>query len=345
VKKFLLSLIVIFTVSLITGCGGVVDISRMQFEAPIQGLGKVAVVVHDQRPFVVNENKQPNFIGLRRNGYGMPMDVVTKSGETLADDVSAIITSSLRGSGFQAKSFEVTHEETVESSINKIVKEQYDRVVVFTISQFRSDTWFEVELVWALSLDVYDNAGSMLSHYSLEGQDEALYKNSMGVSKAQGQKAIVGKLALILHEMLVEPKTQLAMTFEPKNAVNILSQDDIAHLDIEEDILALKEQIEAGDPIKMKFRAQNLYRTGVTDQDVLDQLAELIWEERESNNRYVVNCLGYLCKTFMKAKDPRYTLFFKELEKNAKSRKLRKYAIRTSGRLDVGVVEQFKIDN
>ena len=56
--------------------------------------------VEDWRPYVLSHDKEPNFIGLQRGGYGEPWDVTTGSGKPMTEDMSAAIEKGLKDVGY-----------------------------------------------------------------------------------------------------------------------------------------------------------------------------------------------------------------------------------------------------
>jgi hypothetical protein len=61
----------------------------------------VAVVVVDRRPYVVSGDKDPDFVGLQRGGFGNPFDVTTASGKALASDIADDVTAAPQEAGRQ----------------------------------------------------------------------------------------------------------------------------------------------------------------------------------------------------------------------------------------------------
>src|ERR1043165_6626851 len=53
--------------------------------------GKATVAAQDRRAYVLNGDKQENFAGLSRGGFGNPFDVRTESNQPLADDFGRTI--------------------------------------------------------------------------------------------------------------------------------------------------------------------------------------------------------------------------------------------------------------
>ncbi len=76
------------------------------------GTTKVAVATHDQRNYVKNGDKQPDFVGLQRGGFGNPFDITTASGNALAQDVTETICRSLASKGFHTTPVIVNYSET-----------------------------------------------------------------------------------------------------------------------------------------------------------------------------------------------------------------------------------------
>ena len=62
---------------LIAGCaaGNQYDYSGSDLALPITGSGDIGVAVLDVRPYVLNGDKKPDFVGLQRGGFGNPFDV------------------------------------------------------------------------------------------------------------------------------------------------------------------------------------------------------------------------------------------------------------------------------
>jgi hypothetical protein len=61
---------------------------------------KIAVDVQDQRSYIVNGMQKPDFVGVWQAKY--PLHFYTSSGNPLAEDLSDLITKSLRDRGLDA---------------------------------------------------------------------------------------------------------------------------------------------------------------------------------------------------------------------------------------------------
>ncbi len=213
-KGYFLKVIVLFAmIFFLGGCRATqYDLTKSQLKANFQGSGKVAIGVQDLRPFVVDRTKPPTFIGLHRDGVGMPKDANTKSGKTLAEDMVTILTSSFTANGFQVTPFPISTNDNQEALIEQQAASAYDKIIVVTLKQFRSDSWMEVELQWEIKMSVYDGKETLLAEKESAGFEEGLKRNYMGIiSGGQAQKAITGKLGVILVELVASLECQKAI--------------------------------------------------------------------------------------------------------------------------------------
>lgn len=212
-KCFCYLLGMMLVVILVGGCrAGRYDLTKSQLKPDFQGSGKVAITVQDKRPFVLDGTKPATYIGIHRNGLGVPRDVGTRSGKTLAEDVAKIVASSFGAAGFETTQFSLSPDDNLESSLNRLASSAYDKIVVLTLEQFRSDSWAEVELQWAITMRVYDGKGKLLGEKDNTGTVEGLKRNYTGaISGGQAQKAISTKLTAILAELINAPKCQQAI--------------------------------------------------------------------------------------------------------------------------------------
>ena len=198
---------------LVGGCrGGRYDLTKSQLKPDFQGSGKVAIGVQDKRPLVLDSTKPQTYIGIHRTGLGIPKDIGTRSGKTLAEDVATIVASAFSATGFEVTQFSLSPEDNQESSLSRLESSAYDKIIVFTLDQFRSDSWAEVELKWAITMRVYDGRGKLLTEKDSTGTVEGLKRNYTGaISGGQAQKALATKLTTILAELINAPECQRAI--------------------------------------------------------------------------------------------------------------------------------------
>ncbi len=134
--------------------------------------GEVGVAALDKRSFIVNSDKEPNFIGLQRGGYGNPFDVETQSGRPLSSDIVNALSKALQKTGFEAKPVYTDHSQTVLEVKNILMKKEADRLLLLTIYQWKSDTMVNVGLYYNLEIKVFSKEGKELAEKRIQGEDD-----------------------------------------------------------------------------------------------------------------------------------------------------------------------------
>ena len=82
------------------------DFTKIHLNINLASSARVAIAVQDLRPFLMSGEKPASYIGIHRDGLGIPKDGAnTKSGKPLAEDLSALLVANLSRNGFKARSF------------------------------------------------------------------------------------------------------------------------------------------------------------------------------------------------------------------------------------------------
>lgn len=145
--KFRLILVLALSV-VITGCaiGTKIDYSSGHIEFDkfsLNDQGGCSIEVVDKRPYVLSGKKSPNFVGIRRGGYGNPFNVKTESGQPLADDLTKL---------FSASYAAVIGSPCGKSSVDPVRKE-----IVYTLNEWKTDVMvrgkFIYDVTTAVSID------------------------------------------------------------------------------------------------------------------------------------------------------------------------------------------------
>lgn len=95
--------------------------------------------------------------------------------------------------------------------------------------------------------------------------------------------------------------------------------------------------------LTLRYTAKDLYKQNITDKETLDLIAEKIWLERHTEDKYMADAIAWLCKSIMQAKNPRYKEIMKNTYSQASSSKLKKYAKNAYKSLPTTETLQFKI--
>jgi hypothetical protein len=164
---------------LISGCAVGVTHRYHDSIADVQatGTGSLAVVVQDARPYVVTGNKTPNFVGLSRDGHGIPFDVSTESGRPLADDIGASVCQSLRQKGFSCTMLETQPKAMIDDTAMKTRAVEAARranavcVLLLFLNEWKSDTYLNVALIYDVVLVALKADGSTATTERIQGRD------------------------------------------------------------------------------------------------------------------------------------------------------------------------------
>ena len=156
----------------VTGCavGNKYDYQNADISLPVSGSATLGLGVVDNRSYVLEGKKKPNFIGLQRGGFGNPFDVTTKSGEPLTDDMSKVIAKALSNNGFVVKNlyFSSPDSSIVASSITKNGEEKN---VVLTVTEWKTNIYMKMSLEFDLLLQVIAKDGTVIAKNHAKGEE------------------------------------------------------------------------------------------------------------------------------------------------------------------------------
>lgn len=132
----------------------------------------VAIATHDQRQYVLSGQSAPNYVGMQRGQYGFPFNVMTVSGKTLAEDMTASICNSLSTRGFKTVAVTVAHSDSKNRVVEKMREQKSNRLLLLSLNKWQSDSFLNTVLSYDLRLDVFDAEGNKLAEEGLKGDDE-----------------------------------------------------------------------------------------------------------------------------------------------------------------------------
>lgn len=135
----------------------------------------VVVAVTDQRPYVLDGDKLPQFVGLQRAGYGNPFDVTTESGRPLASDMADSICTSLVRKGrpcVPSVSIGADVATARQAGIDACGSSGSPRLLLITIREWKADTYNNTSLYFDLSAEVVDATGALLGQNRFQGREE-----------------------------------------------------------------------------------------------------------------------------------------------------------------------------
>lgn len=147
------------------------DYDQKALDLGISTSATVAVGTLDRRPYIVNGQKAPDFVGLSRGGFGNPFDVATQSGRPLASDMSSSIVTSMKGKGVDAKVVELKPAFSVDEARTALSAAGTQRSVMITLMEWKGDTMINVGLNYDFDLRVFDKDGKLLASKMQQGRE------------------------------------------------------------------------------------------------------------------------------------------------------------------------------
>jgi len=174
-----------------------------------QGDTRVAVATRDARPYILNADKSPTFVGLQRGGYGNPFDVDTESGQPLAFDMTASIAASLSRQGFQVVAVTAPPAGDEADFLAKLAESGAERLLLLTLTQWKADAYQNTALLYDVLLQVRGADQSVLAEKRLEGQDNL--GGSFWNPVAHAREAVPIAFSRKLKELLDDPAVAAAL--------------------------------------------------------------------------------------------------------------------------------------
>jgi hypothetical protein len=165
--------VVVFLTVLLAGCAVNYDYRAVVADIGFSGTASVSVAVHDQRAYVLSGDKRPDYVGLVRGGFGNPFFRSTLSGRPLADDMTAVIATSLAKRGYKTVSVNVSHSDRAAAVLDALKAVGTDRMLLLRVNEWKSDLnpYNDVTLFYSMQLALYDHDGKILAEKKIEGRE------------------------------------------------------------------------------------------------------------------------------------------------------------------------------
>lgn len=177
---------------------------RVQVNLPFVGAGSVALAVIDQRRAVTTGERNPSFVGTHRQDSAHASPVETASGEPFATDVSTVVATALKRSGYTVTNVTIAPGATQQAAFAKLADTGATHLVVLLIKEWSSETFKNTALKYDLALEVHNPGGALLGESTLKGSDQ-LAPDVDDPSNASEQ-ALVSALEHKLNLLFAEPE-------------------------------------------------------------------------------------------------------------------------------------------
>ncbi len=154
------------------------------------------LLVVDERPYVVSGDKDADFVGLQRGGFGNPFDVTTASGKPLAEDVALSLERSLEARGY------------VIEVISDLSQATARRVIVLRMVEWKTDIYAQITLHFDLVIQVRNEAGEVVAEKEVKGEEPI---GGGKISPSQNAKTASDALAVRIGSLFLDGDVAAAL--------------------------------------------------------------------------------------------------------------------------------------
>jgi len=179
---------------------GTYDYAALEVPLALTPAGSVAVTVIDQRPYVVNGDESPSFVGTIPGRYRNIVDARTESGRPLAEHVTTALAEALGRRGADAAAVPLPHGTPDEEALAALAATGAERLVVVRIREWQTEARIRVAASWHLEASVHDRAGDLLGRPASQGRETI---GTAGFDEKTGPlavSALAGRLARLLRD-------------------------------------------------------------------------------------------------------------------------------------------------
>lgn len=131
----------------------------------------VAVAVHDDRPYIADGDKTPDFVGLSRGGFGNPFDVVTASGKPVAEDMTTAIVNGLKASNIAVRRVDIPARRSRSQARAAVLAAGAARALLITLQEWKTDTYVNSRLLYDVRAQVFDGSGKQIARKEINGTE------------------------------------------------------------------------------------------------------------------------------------------------------------------------------
>lgn len=198
-----------FVFAALAGCavGNQYDYRAASVSLPLAGSGELGIAVIDNRSYVLDGEKEADFIGLQRGGFNNPFDVTTASGNSLTQDMSESLEIALRNSGYTVTGLQIASAES--AAITSAVAESgMARNIVLTVKDWKTDIYMNMTLHFDLLLEVVTKQGDTIASNHMQGEETV---SGGGVGASQNSRTASAAFETKIGRLFNDPKILAAL--------------------------------------------------------------------------------------------------------------------------------------
>jgi len=181
--------------------GSEYDIAAVPLSIVAESPLKVAVAVLEQRPYVLDGDESPKFLGTERGAWSQTVTIKTRSGRGLSEDLADLIAGALRRAGVDATPLALDAKANEADAEAAFQASGADRLLEVRLMDWSSDSYTRVVLKLRLEAAVQDRGGAVLGRSSVSGN--APVGNT--TASENGERITQREMARHLRNLLGDP--------------------------------------------------------------------------------------------------------------------------------------------
>ncbi len=152
-----------------SGSGAAYDYAALELELVAPAGPGIAASVIDRRPYVLEGDESPRFVGTGPGRYHNTVDVSTLSGRPLAELVTEAVARALERRGIAASAVPLEDGTERGQALAALRETGAGRLLLVEIGEWQTNSQIRVAARWQLEATVYDGAGEVLGRRTRQG--------------------------------------------------------------------------------------------------------------------------------------------------------------------------------
>jgi hypothetical protein len=167
---------------------------------------------------VISGDKEPQFVGLQREQWGIPFDVVTTYEGPLADDIASTVVRALKLRAIKAHSVSLDPMMQKDVAALTVADAGAHRALLITLHQWKSDALYNPTLFYDVEAEVLDTRAQVIADNRLNARRELKAGGSLGAVDS----VVIQEFANVFQTLLVDPTIVEALhSSSPKTEVAV----------------------------------------------------------------------------------------------------------------------------
>jgi hypothetical protein len=180
--------------------GGTYDFSAVNPVLTISSGRTVSASVIDQRPYVVNGEESPRFVGSERGQHSNTIEIRTASGRPLAEELTDAVVRALDRRGVAASALPLPKGTPEEALLTAFQAQGTERLLAVQMYEWRTKAHTRVTSRWHMEAIVYDRSGHILARGETQGYQPVGRTGLSGGSGGIASREVTRKLSELLNE-------------------------------------------------------------------------------------------------------------------------------------------------